>query len=797
VLTTLRTGTSSELAALLAEVLGRDDVAVHSHFFDDLGADSLTMARFCARVRKQDGLPAISMKEIYRHPTIAELSSALEDSVPKPGRSPGRRARAPHVARDRAYVACALAQLALVVGYGVVGAAAVAAGYDWVAAGSGPGERYLRLAGFGSVLAAATCALPIVVKWALVGRWRRTEIAVWSPAYLRFWVVKTLVRSNPLVLAAGTPLYTLYLRALGAQVGRGALVHSRHVPVCTDLVAIGPGAVIHKEVLFSGYHAEAGRIRTGTVGIGAHAHVGEASVLGLDTTLGDGARLGHATSLQEGETLRATQEVVSPTPGAGRVRPLLFTSAQLGTTALLSLPLTLGLAAAVVSEVRQRTGLLASGSATQLATYAEALVVAGATYLSFLVLAFAIVVAVPRAWHLLLEPDREYPLYGLRYWAQRSVARSSNLRFFPRLLGDSSYVVPYLRAVGYDLSPVEQTGSNFGLEIKHDNPFLCRVGTGTMVADGLSMINVDYTSSTFRLSRTVVGERSFLGNYVVYPPRAGAGDDCLLATKLQVPVDGARREHVGLLGSPSFEIPRTVNRDQRVTHLETDADRRAGLAAKNRHNLVSIGLYAGAWCLLLAELLLLATLAVQLSAQLAGPLGPLVLGVAGVLGIALWAVHFTLAERAATLLHPLQPRFCSIYDVAFWRHERFWKLAQQPLVLDGTPFKSLVWRLMGVRMGRRVFDDGCAIVEKTLTTIGDDCTLNARSVVQAHSQEDGAFKADRIVIGSGCTLGAGSLVHYGVTMGDDVHLAPDSFLMKGQEPAAGTQWAGNPARELR
>ncbi|MFC6256676.1 phosphopantetheine-binding protein, partial [Kocuria oceani] len=41
------------LAALLASVVQRDDVPVDADFFGDLGADSLVMAKFCARVRKQ------------------------------------------------------------------------------------------------------------------------------------------------------------------------------------------------------------------------------------------------------------------------------------------------------------------------------------------------------------------------------------------------------------------------------------------------------------------------------------------------------------------------------------------------------------------------------------------------------------------------------------------------------------------------------------------------------------------------------------------------------------------------
>jgi non-ribosomal peptide synthetase-like protein len=115
---------------------------------------------------------------------------------------------------------------------------------------------------------------------------------------------------------------------------------------------------------------------------------------------------------------------------------------------------------------------------------------------------------------------------------------------------------------------------------------------------------------------------------------------------------------------------------------------------------------------------------------------------------------------------------------------------------NGTPFKNLIWRLLGVRIGRRVFDDGCTIVDKSLVTIGDDCTLNAGSVVQPHSQEDSTFKSDRITIGAGCTLGVGAFVHYGVTIGDGAVLAPDSFLMKGEEIGPNERWGGNPAHEM-
>src|SRR3989449_4781560 len=82
------TGTESIFAEVLADVLRVDRVSVDSHFFDELGADSLVMAKFCARVRKRGNLPSVSMQDIYRHPTIRSLAAALAVVAPRPAQPP-------------------------------------------------------------------------------------------------------------------------------------------------------------------------------------------------------------------------------------------------------------------------------------------------------------------------------------------------------------------------------------------------------------------------------------------------------------------------------------------------------------------------------------------------------------------------------------------------------------------------------------------------------------------------------------------------------------------------------------
>ncbi|PYM84276.1 MAG: peptide synthetase [Candidatus Rokuibacteriota bacterium] len=808
------TGAESIFAEVLADVLRVDRVPVDSHFFDELGADSLVMAHFCARVRKRGNLPSVSMKDVYRHPTIKSLAAALADVAPSSATS--SVVAASEVATPTStleYVLCGALQLLFFLGYSYVAALAAAAGYEWISAGSDGVDIYVRLvlccvAGF-----LAVCTLPILAKWMLIGRWKPEQIRIWSLVYVRFWIVKTLIRSNPCALLfVGSPLYALYLRALGANIGPGVAIFSRRVPVCTDLLTIGAGTVIRRESFFLCYRAQAGRIETGAVTLGRNVFIGERTVLDINTSMGDGAQLGHTSALHSGQAVpdgerwhgspaqRTEVNYLRVSPArCGTLRRASFCAFTLLFICLLYLPLMQGslelLLAVAPSLGKVLDPTVASAYAGPLqGLFIGALAISLILFFGVVLVGPVLVVTVPRVLNLLLKPDTVYPLYGFHDRVHRVIARMTTIRFFLHLFGDSSYIVHYLRGLGYHLSPVEQTGSNFGIALKQANPYLCSVGTGTMVADGLMMINDEVSSTSFCVSRASIGPHNFVGNEVVYPAGGRTGDDCLLATKAMIPLDGTIREGVGLLGSPCFEIPRSVDRDSRFDHLRTGDELRRGLAAKNRYNIRTIGIFLFArWLgVFLVALLDLAAF------ELYGAFANVPMAALFALSLLVSALYYALVERCIAGFRPLQPTICSIYDPYFWLHERLWKMPALEYVhaFDGTPFKNVIWRLMGVRIGRRVFDDGVHISERTLTTIGDDCVLNIFSKIQCHSQEDATFKSDRTTIGAGCTIGVGAFVHYGVTMGDGSVLAADSFLMKGEDVPAHARWGGNPAREM-
>jgi len=603
----------------------------------------------------------------------------------------------------------------------------------------------------------------------------------------------------------------LYLRALGAKVGRGVVILSQHVPVCTDLLTIGDGTVIRKDSFFSCYRAHAGLIQTGAITLGKDVTVCEATVLDIETSMGDGAQLGHVSSLHAGQAVPDGQRwhgspaeptevdyrMVPPTT-CGTLRRVAWSVEQL-LTGLFLPPLLISVIVMLTPVIAERPQFAdpTSPAFSQWTFYSDALVASFVLFFGFMFFSLLFMFTVPRVLNLAIKPDKVYPLYGLHFWLHRTIMGMTNSMFFTNLFGDSSYIVPYLRCLGFNLSPlvpVVQTGSNFGTEIINPTPYLISVGAGTVCASELSIINADYSSTSFRVSRASIGAHNFLGNMIAYPSQSKTGDNCLLATKVLVPIEGEVREGVGLLGSPSFEIPRTVERDNRFSHLASGDELRRGLAAKNRHNTVSMGLHLLAvWFSAFVVLLLVGFFIGDLYPSFG--VSAIVLGM--VVTILFTVFYGVLVERASTGFRPIPPKYCSLYDIEMWRTERFFKLSSSNhSIFNGTPFKGVILRLLGVRLGRRLFDDGLELAEKNLVTIGDDVTINAGAWLQCHSQEDFAFKCDRITIGNGCTIGVNVMALYGVTMGDGAVLAPDAFIMKGEEVPPHERWGGNPAREM-
>ena len=92
-------------------------------------------------------------------------------------------------------------------------------------------------------------AIAVVAKWLVVGRIKAIEHPLWSSFVWRNEVSDTFVETVAAPwfarAASGTPVMNLWLRALGASIGRGVWCETYWLPEA-DLVTLGRGATVNR-----------------------------------------------------------------------------------------------------------------------------------------------------------------------------------------------------------------------------------------------------------------------------------------------------------------------------------------------------------------------------------------------------------------------------------------------------------------------------------------------------------------------------------------------------------------------
>jgi non-ribosomal peptide synthetase-like protein len=143
-----------------------------------------------------------------------------------------------------------------------------------------------------------------------------------------------------------------------------------------------------------------------------------------------------------------------------------------------------------------------------------------------------------------------------------------------------------------------------------------------------------------------------------------------------------------------------------------------------------------------------------------------------------------------------------LWSAFLWRLEfvnALYEFFATPVALEalqGTPLLPWYLRLLGARIGRRVYLGTTGFLEFDLVEIGDRSVLNKDCILQTHLFEDRIMKSSHLRIGADCEIGAHSIVLYDTRINDGVRLGPLSLVMKGETLPAGTAWAGSPLSKM-
>ncbi|MFB7716122.1 Pls/PosA family non-ribosomal peptide synthetase [Nocardia sp. NPDC056100] len=158
------------------------------------------------------------------------------------------------------------------------------------------------------LLAAGAVAgvVSVIAKWLLVGRIGTEEHPLWSSFVWRNEVADTFVEhvAAPWFAraATGTPVLNLWLRGLGAKIGRGVWCESYWLPEA-DLVTLGDGATVERGCVVQTHLFHDRIMAMDTVTLGAGATLGPHCVALPASGIGAGATVGPASLVMRGDTV--------------------------------------------------------------------------------------------------------------------------------------------------------------------------------------------------------------------------------------------------------------------------------------------------------------------------------------------------------------------------------------------------------------------------------------------------------------------------------------------------------------
>lgn len=114
-----------------------------------------------------------------------------------------------------------------------------------------------------------------------------------------------------------------------------------------------------------------------------------------------------------------------------------------------------------------------------------------------------------------------------------------------------------------------------------------------------------------------------------------------------------------------------------------------------------------------------------------------------------------------------------------------------------TPFANLLFRLLGVKLGKNVQFNSKYVYDATLLEIGDNTVVGGGAIIIGHLVERGKLKLKKVKIGKNVTIGSHCTIMPGCEIGDNAIIGASAVLLKDTKVEARDVWFGIPAESLR
>ncbi len=812
----------SLLVAEWARILGTSEVSVDDDFFCDLGGHSLSAARLVSSLRGEPQMAKLAIGDLYANPTIRGLAQFVSTSAEPAFSDITSSSPMPEPLRhtNGRVLACGAVQVVMIAAWllfwslpvtVLLYAIAIELGVSVVTAP--PGTNALATLGGGgpwSITVAAVfwfvwllanmSVFPVAVSRVVLRGIQPGWYPLWGRTYLRFWFYSRVAVLSPVGLLAGTPLLPVYLRLLGAKVGKGCQLASGTMSL-PPLIQIGDGVSANAGARIQSYYVQGGWLRLASVRIGDGAFLGTNAVVTAGAEVGDRATVGDQSIVHADSRIPAGEDWAgSPARRVGAAPPLVSAieerrESHASGAPHIALPVVGGYLAALALLIVLPVVMLTPSTALVIYVTVQhgllwGLVSVCAAGPLFVVVCCLCLIVIKRTVLRRMSPGI-YPwhsAYGVRDWLSSHImALSFGVN---RTLYCTLYVLPFLRALGMRMGRWCEVATPIYVD-----PDMVTIGDQCFLAGGVTMAPTVHHGGYIGLQNAHLGRRSFVGNMAVVPGGSRLGDNTLLGVQSLAPSRPLEPETTWL-GSPAIFLPRRQTSEvfpDRLVYTPT----RGMVVRRLAIEVFRVTLPE----IILGTALLVGTYAtVELMGRMAWE--PL-LGIlpAMELALALLCTSIVAAIKWCVIgrYHPRTEPYWSMWVRRTELVTGLFETIAEPTFanfLAGTPWAAPVLRLFGVEVGRRVWLATSGGTEFDLVHVGDDAAVGEGTSTQTHLFEDRVMKMSHVRVGADASVGTFAVVLPEAEVGPGASLDSLSLVMKGETLPSGSAWRGIPARPV-
>ena len=786
-----------QIASKLINLFPVQAIEKELDFFNGLGGHSLLAAYFVSEVREIKGMENVSIMDVYEHRPIEKLFSYWKNNISKLEEEKHEDFQA--ISRLN-YYCCWLAQsFALVFIYSLVASQIFLPylGY-YIAALELEGHILpivIAILLYCTVIPLSSF-LVIIIKKLFIGKLREGDFSLWGLTYFKWWLQKRLFTLIPKETVSNTPLFPILLNWFGVKVAEDAQLSNFEIGA-EDLVSIGRNVTISSNVVLNNAWVENGLLKLRKITIEDDAYIGTSAVVNGGCSLKKGSELKDLSCTAKEQIIPALQT------WGGSPAKLLFTREKLTDRNL------------IPKKAFKKYKLL----------------------FLLLVFLFPVLVILPLTPSIIilytLDDNADFysfyylfqtPLFSLSYlllFLIEIILLSKLLRknikegtfsiysptylkiwFLDQLFSLSLNVIKPIFATVFITSIYRLLGAKVGKNTEISTASnvthrLLEIGDESFIADDVVLGENEVKNQEITLIKTTIGNKSFVGNSALIPQGYKLGNNMLIGV-LSIPPTNEQFKITKMLdwfGSPAIFLPRREIKENYPPYLTYQPSTLRKIA---RGFVEFVRILLPQSVILSLSILFIAyahDLITQNKIEKILVLFPFYY--LGFVAIPCFLITFMLKW---VLIGKYKTAEYPMWTLSVWITEAVTSIYESLAIpfflnyLKGTPFLPIMLRLMGVKIGKRVFLDTNDLTEFDMVIIGNDCALNTDSGPQTHLFEDRVMKIGKIEIGAETSIGAKSVILYGSKIEKKCQIEALSLVMKGEKLPKKTNWSGIPIK---